>query len=77
MSEDPRIEKVARAMAMATEGYEEHPPGLAAPGARMSGSVGMSYSGTPAWEKHLGEAKRFVAAYGALIESEARDGDVS
>lgn len=65
-SEEQRIEQVARAMAKARYGYEEHPPSQSPPGMRMMANSGMVYSGDPAWQKHLTDAKCFVAAFDVL-----------
>lgn len=61
-----RIEKVARAIALARRGYEDHPPPMEGSLPRMGGTGMMHLSSSPVWEEFRDEAKGIVAAFDAL-----------
>lgn len=64
---DPRIEKVARAMAKAKYGFEEHRAGDPN-GMGMRGGGETHHFDDTAWKKCYDDAKQFVAAHDAIRE---------
>lgn len=65
MSTDPRLEKIARAMANADLGHDEYPPPMEGALRGMQSGEPNRF-GDPAWKRYCAEAKRFLAAHDAI-----------